>query len=120
MVDRTRVEPRQRATATSRRRNLARIIPGTPPGTLHPPEPGAVAAKRVSVIAYTHDAVTETEGKTLEETLFIPLTLIASIYGMNFEHIPELHWRWGYEYGLGLMAITAIGMLLYFRRKGWW
>ena len=69
MADRTRVEPRQRATTMSRRRNLPRIIPGTPPGTLHPPEPGAAAAKRVSVIAYTHDVVTETEGKTLDEAL---------------------------------------------------
>lgn len=71
MADRTRGEARQRATstATTRRRNLARIIPGTPPGTLRPPEPGAAAARRVSVIAYTHDAVTETEGKTLDEAL---------------------------------------------------
>ena len=57
---------------------------------------------------------------TVIATLFIPLTFIASIYGMNFEHMPELHWRWGYAYALTLMAVTAFGMLLYFRRKGWW
>jgi magnesium transporter len=57
---------------------------------------------------------------TVIATIFIPLTFIASIYGMNFEHIPELHWRWGYGYALTLMAATAVGMLLYFRRKGWW
>ncbi len=57
---------------------------------------------------------------TVIATLFIPLTFIASIYGMNFEHIPELHWRFGYGYALALMGATAAGMLLYFRRKGWW
>lgn len=57
---------------------------------------------------------------TVIATLFIPLTFIASIYGMNFEHMPELHWRFGYVYAFGLMAITALGMLVYFRRKGWW
>jgi magnesium transporter len=57
---------------------------------------------------------------TVIATLFIPLTFIASIYGMNFEHMPELHWPWGYAYVLGLMAVTAGVMLLFFRRKGWW
>ena len=57
---------------------------------------------------------------TVIATLFIPLTFIASIYGMNFKHMPELEWPWGYGGALGLMALTAIGMLMYFRRKGWW
>jgi magnesium transporter len=57
---------------------------------------------------------------TVIATLFIPLTFIASIYGMNFERIPELHWRYGYAYALGLMAATAAVMLAYFRRRGWW
>jgi magnesium transporter len=57
---------------------------------------------------------------TVIATLFIPLTFIASIYGMNFKHMPELEWRWGYASALGLMGLTAIGMLMYFRRKGWW
>ena len=57
---------------------------------------------------------------TVIATLFIPLTFIASIYGMNFDHMPELHWRYGYVSALGLMGVTAIGMLYYFRRKGWW
>jgi len=57
---------------------------------------------------------------TVIATLFIPLTFIASIYGMNFKHMPELEWRWGYAMALGLMAVSAIGMLTYFRRKGWW
>ena len=57
---------------------------------------------------------------TVIATLFIPLTFIASIYGMNFEGMPELRWRWGYPVALGAMAVTAAGMLLYFRRRGWW
>jgi magnesium transporter len=57
---------------------------------------------------------------TVIATLFIPLTFIASIYGMNFEVMPELRWRWGYPFALGLMAASAAGMLYFFRRKGWW
>jgi magnesium transporter len=57
---------------------------------------------------------------TVMATLFIPLTFIASIYGMNFQFMPELHWRYGYLWALGLMAATAGGLVLFFRRRGWW
>jgi magnesium transporter len=57
---------------------------------------------------------------TVMATLFIPLTFIASIYGMNFEFIPELKWRYGYLFALSLMLVTAGGMVLFFRRRGWW
>jgi magnesium transporter len=57
---------------------------------------------------------------TVIATIFIPLTFIASIYGMNFEHMPELRMRWGYPMALGLMLLTAGGMVAYFRRRGWW
>lgn len=56
---------------------------------------------------------------TVVSTIFVPLTFIASIYGMNFDHIPELHWHYGYYEVLGLMVIVTIGMLYYFKRKGW-
>jgi magnesium transporter len=56
---------------------------------------------------------------TIISTIFIPTTFIASIYGMNFAHMPELHWRWGYPTVLGLMATVTIGMLIFFRRKKW-
>ena len=56
---------------------------------------------------------------TIIATIFIPLTFIAGIYGMNFEHMPELGWRWGYAAALGAMAIVAGAMLVYFRRKKW-
>jgi magnesium transporter len=57
---------------------------------------------------------------TVIATIFIPLTFIASIYGMNFKHMPELDAPWGYPAALGAMLLTAGGMLLYFRRRGWW
>jgi magnesium transporter len=56
---------------------------------------------------------------TLMASIFIPLTFIAGIYGMNFENMPELHARRGYFFVLGLMLAVAAGMLWYFRRRGW-
>jgi magnesium transporter len=56
---------------------------------------------------------------TVIATLFMPLTFIAGIYGMNFRYMPELSWRWGYFAALGLMVALALGMLFYFRRKHW-
>jgi magnesium transporter len=57
---------------------------------------------------------------TVIATIFIPLTTIASIYGMNFKHMPELEWRYGYAWALGLMLASAVGMITYFKRRGWW
>jgi magnesium transporter len=57
---------------------------------------------------------------TVIATLFIPLTTIASIYGMNFRHMPELEWRYGSAWARGLMLVTALAMLGFFKRKGWW
>lgn len=56
---------------------------------------------------------------TIVATLFVPLTFIASLYGMNFEYMPELKWRWGYPATLLVMLVVAIMMLLFFRRKRW-
>ncbi|MEK7873103.1 MAG: magnesium/cobalt transporter CorA [Chloroflexota bacterium] len=52
-------------------------------------------------------------------TIFMPLTLIASIYGMNFRNMPELEWPFGYFGVLGLMAVVAIGITAYFRWRRW-
>jgi len=57
---------------------------------------------------------------TVIATVFIPLTTIASIYGMNFKHMPELEWRYGYPVVLGLMLLAAGGMIGYFKKRGWW
>lgn len=56
---------------------------------------------------------------TMIATVFVPLTFVVGIYGMNFENMPELGWRWGYPAILGIMATISFGMLIYFRRKGW-
>jgi len=56
---------------------------------------------------------------TLVATIFIPITFLAGIYGMNFEHIPELKWRWAYPAFWTACAAVAGGMLYYFQRKGW-
>ena len=56
---------------------------------------------------------------TIVATIFIPLTFIAGIYGMNFEVMPELGWDWGYFGALGVMGLSAAGMLYYFKRKDW-
>lgn len=62
---------------------------------------------------------------TIFAAIFIPITFIASIYGMNFNsekspfNMPELNWYMGYPFALGLMAIVAVGMLFYFRKKKW-
>lgn len=51
--------------------------------------------------------------------VFLPPTLIASVYGMNFKHMPELHWLIGYPFALLLMVLSALLPYLYFRRQGW-
>ncbi len=56
---------------------------------------------------------------TVVSTIFIPLTFIAGVYGMNFEYMPELKTRWGYFGSLGLMAAIAGGLILFFWRRGW-
>jgi magnesium transporter len=56
---------------------------------------------------------------TIFAAIFIPLTFVVGIYGMNFEYMPELRWHWGYFGVLIGMASVAGGMLVYFRRKRW-
>ncbi|MGE3773631.1 MAG: CorA family divalent cation transporter, partial [Gammaproteobacteria bacterium] len=51
--------------------------------------------------------------------VFMPPTLVASLYGMNFEFMPELHQRWGYPAALGLMFASAVLTYLFFKRRGW-
>ena len=56
---------------------------------------------------------------TLIATIFIPLTFIAGVYGMNFEYMPELEWRWGYFVALAVMFVVGAGMGLFFRFRKW-
>ncbi len=56
---------------------------------------------------------------TIIATIFIPLTFIAGVYGMNFKYMPELEWRWGYPALLLIMSAIGVSMLFYFRNKKW-
>lgn len=56
---------------------------------------------------------------TIITTIFMPLTFIVGVYGMNFEHMPELQWEWGYPAVWALMVLVGVGMLLLFRKKRW-
>jgi magnesium transporter len=56
---------------------------------------------------------------TVIATIFIPLTFIVGIYGMNFRYMPELTWKWGYFVILAVMAIVGTGMAIYFKKKDW-
>ena len=56
---------------------------------------------------------------TIMASIFIPLTFIAGIYGMNFDHMPELHWEYGYYLVWGIMIALFVIMLIYFKKKHW-
>lgn len=56
---------------------------------------------------------------TLIATIFMPLTFIVGVYGMNFHNMPELATSWGYPAVWGIMAVITVGMLIYFKRNGW-
>jgi magnesium transporter len=57
---------------------------------------------------------------TIVATIFMPLTLISGIYGMNFRFMPELDWRYGYAAVIAAMALIAATMLAAFKRRNWW
>ncbi|MDH3785481.1 MAG: magnesium/cobalt transporter CorA [Acidobacteriota bacterium] len=71
----------------------------------------------LSVISNRMNEVMKT--LTIVASIFVPLTFMAGIYGMNFENMPELQQQWAYPALLVLMALTTGGMVLYFWRKGW-
>jgi magnesium transporter len=56
---------------------------------------------------------------TVIATIMMPLTLVASIYGMNFKHMPELDSKFGYPTVLGIMMVITTTMLIYFKRRKW-
>ena len=56
---------------------------------------------------------------TIITTIFVPLSFLAGMYGMNFEYIPELQYRYGYFVLLGVMVFIAAGLLFYFKKKKW-
>jgi magnesium transporter len=56
---------------------------------------------------------------TIIATIFMPLTFLVGVYGMNFKYMPELEWHWGYFFVWGIIITIAISMLVYFRKKRW-
>ena len=56
---------------------------------------------------------------TIFAAFFLPLTFIVGVYGMNFDAMPELRWRYGYPVILLAMAAISVAIYLWFRRKGW-
>jgi magnesium transporter len=57
---------------------------------------------------------------TIVSVVGVPPTLIASLYGMNFHAMPELNWEYGYPYALGLIALSTVLPIIWFKRRGWW
>lgn len=57
---------------------------------------------------------------TVVSVFFMPLTFIVGIYGMNFDNMPELHWKYGYFIILGCMLVLLVGMIYYFKKKKWY
>ena len=56
---------------------------------------------------------------SIAAVVFLPPTLVASLYGMNFHFMPELAWRWGYPFAISLMVLSGLAPYWYFKRKGW-
>jgi magnesium transporter len=56
---------------------------------------------------------------TIIATIFMPLTFLAGIYGMNFKYFPELEWRWSYPVFWLVSVLISVSMLLYFKKKNW-
>jgi magnesium transporter len=56
---------------------------------------------------------------TVFASIFIPLTFLAGVYGMNFEYMPELKWQWSYPALWGIFIGTAVSLLIYFKKKKW-
>jgi magnesium transporter len=69
-----------------------------------------------SVSNRTNDAM---KTLTVMASLFIPLSFIAGVFGMNFDYMPELHWRWGYAAAWAVMVAVAVTLLSWFGRRGW-
>lgn len=77
----------------------------------------SLADVHLSTISNRMNSVMKT--LTIFSAIFMPLTFVVGVYGMNFDNMPELRWHYGYFYTLGFMALITVGMIIYFRRKHW-
>jgi magnesium transporter len=57
---------------------------------------------------------------TAVSTVFLPLTFLAGVWGMNYQFMPELHWKYGYAFAWASFILTAVGLAAYFKRRQWW
>ena len=71
----------------------------------------------ISINSFRMNSIMKT--LTVITTIFMPLTFIAGLYGMNFENMPELKWEYGYFLILAIMLLIGIAMMNWFKRKGW-
>lgn len=79
-----------------------------------------LAAARDTYMSSVSNTLNETMKQlTIIATIMLPLTFISSIYGMNFRHMPELYWEYGYYVVLAIMFILGVSMIVYFKRRGW-
>jgi magnesium transporter len=56
---------------------------------------------------------------TIVSTIFLPLSFVAGVYGMNFDFMPELRWAWGYPMAWLIFVSIVVGMLIFFKRRDW-
>jgi magnesium transporter len=73
----------------------------------------------LTLAAADHESNQITKVLTIFAAFFLPLTFIVGVYGMNFDVMPELRWRYGYPLTLAAMAAISFAIYLWFRRKGW-
>jgi Mg2+ and Co2+ transporter CorA len=77
------------------------------------------AAVQIHFASMSHRTNEIVRTLTVFSAIFLPLTFIVGIFGMNFEHMPELHTHYGYPLVMGAMGVLAAGLLWYFRRRGY-
>jgi magnesium transporter len=77
------------------------------------------SASNLFFSAQTHKMNEIMKTLTIVSAIFIPLTFIVGVYGMNFENMPELEYPYGYHTVIGIMVLMGIGMLIYFKKRRW-
>lgn len=109
---RTEITENQRIRLADLREHIGRVM-----GHADALQRDMEIAVQLHFAAVSHRTNKIVQSLTVLSAIFFPLTLITGIYGMNFDHMPELHWRFGYFSVLGLLLALASVLILYFRRR---